>query len=164
MDARPDTATEAEADRLLFAVFNEIGIIEQLARTRFEAAMPDGLLMPHFIVLNHLVRLGDDKSLKSLAFAFQVSKGAMTNTIQRLERRGFVDVKPDPRDGRGKRVFITDAGRAVRAEAIRGLAPAFRALAQDPGLTAFEAVLPHLETIRRSLDAMRDAGRSEAHN
>lgn len=161
MDARPDqdpASAPGEADRLLFAVFNEIGIIEQLARTRFEDVMPDGLLLPHFTVLNHLVRLGDDKSLKSLAFAFQVSKGAMTNTTQRLERRGFVEVRPDPHDGRGKRVFITEAGRKVREEAIAALGPELRELAVHPGLGAFEAILPHLEAIRRALDAMRDPG------
>ena len=156
MDAPPNEKTEAEADRLLFAVFNEIGIIEQLARTRFEAVMPDGLLLPHFTVLNHLVRLGDNRSLKSLAFSFQVSKGAMTNTVQRLERRGLVEVRPDPRDGRGKRVFITEAGRATRETAIAALGPAFRALADDPGTARFAAVLPHLEAIRRALDALRD--------
>jgi DNA-binding MarR family transcriptional regulator len=155
MDALPDQP-QGEAERLLFTVFNEIGIIEQLARTRFETVMPDGLLLPHFTVLNHLVRLGDDKSLKSLAFAFQVSKGAMTNTVQRLERRGLVTVRPDPRDGRGKRVFITEAGRAVRETAIAALGPELQDLAVSPGLAAFEAILPHLEAIRRALDAMRD--------
>lgn len=158
MDARPDQpeATTEEASRLLFAAFNEIAIIEQLARTRFEAVMPHGLLLPHFAVLNHLVRLGDDKSLKFLAFAFQVSKGAMTNTIQRLERRDLVEVRPDPSDGRGKRVFITAAGRAVREEAIASLGPEFSEFTSNPGLEVFRTILPHLETIRRALDTMRN--------
>ena len=50
---------------VLFTVFNEIGIIEQLARNRFERALAtvaDGLRISHFSLLNHFVRLGDDIS------------------------------------------------------------------------------------------------------
>ena len=75
-------------DPLVFVFFNEIGIIEQLARNLLERALPAGLKQPHFGVLNHLVRLGDDKSPLFLSRAFQVSNGTMTNTLQRLEARG----------------------------------------------------------------------------
>jgi len=40
-------------DPVAFAFLNEVGIIEQLARNRFEAVMPDDLLLSHFTVLNH---------------------------------------------------------------------------------------------------------------
>lgn len=153
---RDDGKTELHGRALLFAVFNEIGIIEQLGRNRFERAMPDGLLMPHFSVLNHLVRLGDNKSLKSLVFAFQVSKGTMTNTIQRLEARGLVRVEPDPHDGRGKRVFITDSGRAMRERAVEAIGPALGALLEEFGEDPFRAVLPHLARLRAYLDEKRN--------
>ncbi|MEM8854889.1 MAG: MarR family transcriptional regulator [Pseudomonadota bacterium] len=150
-------ASEIQADRgVLFAVFNEIAIIEQLARTQLEAVMPDGLLLPHFGVLNHLVRLGDDKPLNRLAFAFQVTKGTMTNTIQRLERRGYVVVRPDPSDGRGKRVFITEEGRAVRETAIAALGPMLDALAKKVEPAVFASILPHLSHLRAVLDEMRN--------
>ncbi|WP_420391338.1 MarR family winged helix-turn-helix transcriptional regulator [Acuticoccus sp.] len=136
-------------------MFNEIGIIEQLARARFEAVLPDGLLVSHFSVLNHMVRLGDDKSLTSLAFAFQVSKGAMTNTVQRLERRKLVDVRPDPLDGRGKRVFLTEAGRQARDEAIARLGPALCDLEQALGAEVFAELLPRLQRVRTALDEAR---------
>jgi DNA-binding MarR family transcriptional regulator len=87
-------------DHPFFALLNEVGIIEQLARNAFEAAQPDGLLLPHFIVLNHLVRVGDGASPVRMARAFQLAKGAISNTVARLEARGLVRVEPDPRDGR----------------------------------------------------------------
>lgn len=146
----------AERRALMFAVFSEIGIIEQLSRNRFEAVMPDGLLVPHFSVLNHLVRLGDDKSLKRLAFAFQVSKATMTNTVQRLEARGLVDVQRDPVDRRGKRVFITAAGRKMREDAIAALAPALGHLMADLGPELFEELLPRLAKLRADLDQRRN--------
>jgi len=118
--------------------------------------MPDGLLLPHFTVLNHLVRLGDDKSLKALAAAFQVPKATMTNTVQRLEARGLVDVRPDPADGRGKRVFLTDAGRATREAAIDRLTPELTDLKAILGRETFAALLPHLTRLRQLLDERRN--------
>ena len=81
-------STNEEGGPVIFHVFNEIGIIEQLARNVFEQVLPDGLKVSQFSILNHFVRLGDDKNPVDLARAFQVTKGAMTNTLQRLEGRG----------------------------------------------------------------------------
>lgn len=153
----PDTTpNRADARDLAFTVLNEINIIAQLSRTRFERVMPGGLLVPHFAVLNHMVRLGDDKPISRLAFAFEVSKGTMTNTVQRLEQRGFVEVRPDPADGRGKRVFITEAGRAMREAAIANLAPDLADLEATLGAETFATLLPHLRHLRATLDAKRD--------
>jgi len=40
------------------------------------------------------------------------SSGTMTNRIDRLERRGLVERRPDPADGRGVRVRLTARGRS----------------------------------------------------
>lgn len=157
-DPSPDGA-EPEDGALMFAVLNEVGIIEQLARNRFEAAMADGLKLPHFAVLNHMVRLGDGKSLKSLASAFQLSKSAMTNTVQRLAERGLVEVRPDPEDGRGKRVFLTAAGRARREAAVATLGPQLAELVSTLGREEVAALLPRLARLRRLLDDLRDVSR-----
>jgi len=64
-----------EADpRLLFEVFKEIGIIDQLARAQLEAQLPEGLIEPHFSVLNHLVNRGDGAVPIDMARAFQVPR------------------------------------------------------------------------------------------
>jgi DNA-binding MarR family transcriptional regulator len=144
------------ADPAAFRFFNEIGIIEQLARNVFERVLPDGLKVSQFALLNHFVRLGDDKNPADLARAFQVTKGAMTNTLQRLEARGLVTVGPDPDDGRGKRVHITEAGRRVRDRSIAALGPALAVLEREFGEAAFADALPFLERLRASLDAARD--------
>jgi DNA-binding MarR family transcriptional regulator len=142
-------------DPAIFALLNEIGIIEQLARNRFERDQPDGLKLPHFVVLNHLVRLGDGRAPAQLARAFQLGKPAMTNTLQRLEARGFIRVEPDARDGRAKRVFLTPAGRARRDAAVvsatASLAPLAAGLPAPP-----ESALPLLRALRMALDAARD--------
>ncbi len=83
-----------------FKLFNEIGIIEQLSRSSLEAHLPDGLIAPHFTVLNHLIRVQDGQTPLVLARAFQVPKTSMTHTLGGLESRGLIALKANPEDGR----------------------------------------------------------------
>lgn len=146
------------ADPPAFVLLNEIGIIEQLARNRFESLQPDGLLLPHFTLLNHLVRIGDGRSPVAIARALQLAKGAITNTLQRLEARGLVRVEPDPADGRAKRVFLTEAGRARREAAIAAVAPALAEATAALGPAAMAETIDRLRTVRERLDRDRDRG------
>jgi DNA-binding MarR family transcriptional regulator len=110
-----------------------------------------------FTVLNHFVRLGLETSSPSrLASAFQVTKGAITNSLHRLVALGFATSEPDPADARGKIVRITAAGRAARETAIQALAPRMQALAAQIDIAELEAILPTLERFRRVLDAARN--------
>lgn len=144
-------------DPLAFVFFNEVGIIEHLARTAAERVMPDGLSMAGFTVLNHMIRLGHARRAPAqIAGAVQVTKGAMTGTLKRLEAQGWVEIVPDPKDGRGKWVSVTPAGRAVRDAAVGRLAPAFEGLFRAVDAGRIEAVLPTLQAVRKALDAARD--------
>ncbi|MBX9593101.1 MAG: MarR family transcriptional regulator [Roseomonas sp.] len=143
-------------DPPLFALLNEISIIEHLARNRLERALPEGLRVSHFVVLNHLVRMGDGRSLVRIARAVQVERPAMTNTIQKLEARGLVRLEADPRDGRGKLVFLTPAGRAAREEAVAIAQAAIAPVAGDVSAVEVDALLPVLRRLRAALDRARD--------
>ena len=90
-----------------FELFNEIGIIEQLSRADFEARLPKGVLVSHFGVLNHLIRVGDGRTPLELARAFQVPKTTMTHTLAGLEKRKWVETRPNPEDLR--RLHLADA-------------------------------------------------------
>jgi DNA-binding MarR family transcriptional regulator len=120
------------SDPIEFRLLNEIGIIDQLARNRAARLLSPELNLSQFIVLNHFARLGDKRSLMELARAMQVTKGAMSNTVARLLHKELVAVKPDPRDGRGKIVSLTAAGRITRNRAVGRL---------GRGLTGLDAVL-----------------------
>ncbi len=148
--------TDHDAHHDIFAVFTEIGIINQLGQTMLERALPDGLRMAHFGVLTHFVRRGGYESPTGLARAFQVTKGAMTNTLNRLSKRGLVAITPDPDDQRAKRVEITDAGRAMHARALQAITPVMQqALSSFTG-DEFTAALPFLSRLREALDSARD--------
>lgn len=145
-----------EGDPLVFQVMNEIGIIAQLSRAVLEDATPDGLSAAGFGVLNHLARLPGDKNPAQLARAFQVTKGAVTNTLQRLEAAGLVRIAPDDADGRVKRVTITAKGLKARNATLAVLAPRMAAFAATLPDGLFADLLPKLATLRAALDAARD--------
>lgn len=142
---------------LEFRFFTEVGIIEQLARNALERVLPDGLTLSQFTVLNHFARRGGKESPVQLARAFQVTKGAMTNTVQKLEAKGFILVEPDAKDRRAKLVSITEAGLVARGEAILCLSPIVERARAALGNTPFAEALPHLERVRVWLDADRDS-------
>ena len=145
------------AGALIFGFFNEIGIVSQLGSALFTRLMPGGLHLSHFIVLNHLVRLGDGRTPVQIANALQVTKATMTHTVTVLTRHGFVEVVPNPDDGRSKLVRLTEAGRAFRDDAIARLAPALGFVADNLSVEEIGAVLPVLEKVRKLLDAERDS-------
>ena len=136
-------------------VITEITIIDQLMTNQLERLLPPGLSMAQFGVLNHLVRLGREEGPAQLAAAFQVTKGAMTNTLQRLEAQGFVEVAGHPDDGRRKRVTLTPAGATAHQAAFASLDPLRLAVRAAFPPEAFEAALPFLASLRAWLDANR---------
>ncbi|MEL6643829.1 MAG: MarR family transcriptional regulator [Pseudomonadota bacterium] len=139
-----------------FGFFNEIGIIEQLSRALFEARLPQGFLISHFTVLNHLIRVKDGQTPLALARAFQVPKTTMTHTLSGLEKAGLIEMRPNPADKRSKCVWITGAGWRFRDDAIAGLVPDVERLAGKIAAGDLAAMLPKLAEIRAVLDADRD--------
>jgi DNA-binding MarR family transcriptional regulator len=79
-----------------------------------------GLLPGEFDVLATLRRSGEPYLLSPtrLYEAVMISSGGMTNRLDRLERAGLVERRPDPSDRRGKLIALTDAGKRVIDETI----------------------------------------------
>lgn len=146
-DSKPD---------LFFAVFNEIGILAQLSAALFEQRLPAGFLVSHFAVLNGLMRVRDGRTPLELARAYQVPKTTMTHTLAGLERAGLVRMAPNPKDGRSKCVWITDAGRTFRDQSIARLGPDLAMLADRFPAERLVSVLPVLADLRAVIDTMRD--------
>lgn len=140
----------------VFSVLNEIGIISQLSGALFQRRLPDGFLVSHFSVLNHLVRVGDGTTPLRIANAFQVPKTTMTHTLAGLEKAGLIRLAPNPEDGRSKCVFITEAGRRFRTNAISTLAPDVQTLAEEIPPARLAQILPILTELREYLDKERD--------
>src|SRR4029077_8286881 len=79
-----------------------------------------GLQGGEFDVLTPLRRSGEPYMLSptQLYELAMISSGGMTNRLDRLERAGLVERRPDPNDRRGKLIALTNAGKRVIDETI----------------------------------------------
>ena len=139
----------------LFAYFNEIGIIAQLSNALFERNLPDGLNNSQFGVLNWFSRVDSQATPGRLAIAFQVTAGAMTNTLKKLEAKDLIKIEPDEFSGRKKKVTITQKGKKVRNQAIAASAPLFQEFAENFPAESIELQVEALQKVREYLDQRR---------
>lgn len=146
-----------EALRVSFQVMSEIAIIGHLADTALAKLLPPEFSVAGFGVLNHFVRLNvEGESPARLARAFQVTKGAMTYTLQQLEELGYITLEADPADARAKIVRITKRGRKARDAGVALVNPGMKAMIGHLGAEEFARALPFLTKLRQVLDAARD--------
>ncbi|MGX9352486.1 MarR family winged helix-turn-helix transcriptional regulator [Shimia sp. W99] len=137
---------------LAITLFGEILMADQLARSRLSKALPKGMELSHFSVLNHLDRVQGERSPAQLAKTFHVTRGAMTNTLSKLELAGYVHIRPDWDDARRKMVAISPAGRQARDAALAGIAPMISDIVQQLGEERVRSALPILRELRLRLD------------
>jgi DNA-binding MarR family transcriptional regulator len=140
------------AQETAIALFSELFMADQLARVRISRALPKGMELSHFSVLNHLAGLNDERTPAQLARAFHITRGAMTNTLARLEAAGHVHIRPDWDDARQKFVGISPSGRAARDAAVAAVAPLIGDVVAALGLERVRAALPVLREIRLRME------------
>ncbi len=144
--------TDEKTEDIAVALFGELFMADQLARNRISKVLPKGMELSHFSVLNHLARINDERTPAQLARAFHVTRGAMTNTLGRLEWAGHIHIRPDWDDARRKFVAISPAGRAARDAAVQAVAPLIAEVVQALGADRVRAVLPVLREMRTRLE------------
>ena len=143
------------SEATLFTYFNEIGIIAQLSNAQFERILPDGLNNSQFYVLNWFCRVDSQASPGRLATAFQVTPGAMTNTLKKLESKGLVKIEPDELSGRKKKVSISSRGEKLQKQAVNAAAALFQEMAKNRPLENIEIQVAQLQKVRGYSDQRR---------
>ena len=134
------------------ALFGELFKADQLARNRLSKVLPKGMELSHFGVLNHLARINEERTPAQLAKAFHVTRGAMTNTLGRLEWAGHIHIRPDWDDARRKFVAISPAGRSARDAAVQAILPLIADVVSALGAERARAALPVLRELRLRLE------------
>ncbi|MFT6431977.1 MAG: DNA-binding MarR family transcriptional regulator [Candidatus Azotimanducaceae bacterium] len=140
---------------LAFRLFNEIGIISQLSNTQFERRLPLGMNRSQFSILNWFARVDDQASPGRLAKAMEVTKGAITNTLKKLEAAEWIVISADESSGRQKIVRMTSEGREARDAAIEAAGPLFLTFLESIQVEEIQRLIPELERIRKVLDESR---------
>lgn len=142
-----------ETNAFAVTLFSEILTVDQLLRNRLTRVLPRGMEISHFSVLNHLAFVADERSPAQLADTFHVTRGAMTNTLNRLEWAGYIHIRPDWDDARRKMVAISPAGRQARAQAISSITPMINQVVGELGVEKARSVLPVMRDLRIRLES-----------
>ncbi len=137
---------------LAIALFSELLTVDQLAKSSVARVLPKGMELSHFSVLNHLAHAGGERSPGQLAQTFHLTRGAITNTLNKLEWAGWVHVRPDWDDARKKMVSISPSGISARDAALAAIAPIISDLVETVGHEKVKATLPVLRALRTTLN------------
>lgn len=140
-----------ETEGLAATLFSEILVVDQLARNRLARALPKGMELSHFSVLNALTH-GGERSPAQLARTFHLTRGAMTNTLGKLEWAGWIHIRPDWDDARRKIVSISPAGLAARNAAVAAITPIIADAVGKAGADKVRTALPVLRALRTVLE------------
>ena len=137
---------------LAVLLFGEILALDQLVRNRLAKVLPKGMELSHFSVLNQLSHTKVERTPAQIAKSFRVTRGAITNTLNKLELSGYVHVRPDWEDARRKMVSISPAGIAARNNALIAVTPIINELAHEMGEERLKAIVPILRELRQKLE------------
>lgn len=137
-----------DKNSLAIALFTEVMATDQLVRARLSRVLPKGMEISHFSVLNHLAWVHGERTPAQLAETFQVTRGAMTNTLSKLDWAGYVHIRPDWDDARRKLVSISPAGRQARDHAVGSITPVISLMVAKMGADQVRGALPILREMR----------------
>ncbi|MCW5732282.1 MAG: MarR family transcriptional regulator, partial [Alphaproteobacteria bacterium] len=108
-----------------FQIVNYVGIIDQLATNVANRVLAGAdLPLAQFIMLNHFSHEpARGRTVMEVARAFQAQQAGVTKVLQRLVRKGFLEVRQSPEDRRLRIHLLTAKGRQAHAEAVAALLP-----------------------------------------
>jgi len=138
-------------ETLSISLFSEILTLDQLLRSKIAKGLPKGMELSHFSLLNHLAHIGAERTPADLAKSFNLTRGAISNTLAKLEWAGYVHIRPDWDDARRKQVVISPSGRTARDYAFAQIGPILAAATEASGTEDLKNILPALRRLRTNL-------------
>lgn len=137
---------------LAVSLFGEILALDQLVRNRLAKVLPKGMELSHFSVLNQLSHTKIERTPAQIAKSFRVTRGAITNTLNKLELSGYIHIRPDWDDARRKMVSISPAGIVARNNALAAVTPIINELISEMGEERLKAIVPILRDLRQKFE------------
>ena len=137
---------------LAVSLFGEILALDQLVRARLAKVLPKGMELSHFSVLNQLSHTKIERTPAQIAKSFRVTRGAITNTLNKLELSGYIHIRPDWDDARRKMVSISPAGIVARNNALTAVTPIINELVSEMGEERLKAIVPILRELRQKFE------------
>ena len=135
-------------DPLAVSLFSEISAIDHLLKVKLSKSLPIGMELSHFAILNHISTLEREKTPAQLARSFNLTKGAITNTLTKLAKMGYIHIRPDWDDARSKLISISTAGKSARDRAVASIEPILNDLMKVMGADKTKSIIPFLRDLR----------------
>jgi len=142
----------APQDRPDMRVFSTITAIDHLMRLSISRRLPPAMPYAHFELLRLFAREGDGQTPAELARAMMMTKGAITNILQRMEAEGHITVLADVSDGRKKRVRVTRGGLELYGRISKSLRSNTQLLRSAFTEAEFRGAMPFLTALRVFLE------------
>ena len=117
----------------------------------------DDLRRHHGLVFQYI---GERSRVIDLAARAQMTKQAMAEIVDYLERRGYVTRTVDPDDRRAKPVQLTDKGRSAQPAALNAIAEIEEEWKASFGGARFERLRGELAALREALEQPAEAPRA----
>jgi len=136
---------------LTIQLFSELLLLDQFTRNRMSKILPGGVELSQFLVLLHLASSGEEIGPARLASAFNVTRGAMSNTLGRLERNGQIVVRGDTVDARRKFVTISEEGQKTLDAVVQSILPIFEETLKDHRRVDVANTLDILSNLRQNV-------------
>ena len=135
-------------DPLAISLFSEISAIDHLLKVKLSKSLPVGMELSHFVILNHISILETEKTPAQLARSFNLTKGAITNTLAKLSNMGYIHIRPDWNDARRKLVSVSNTGKTARDVAVNSIEPILNDLMKVMGSEKTRSMIPFLRDLR----------------
>ncbi|WP_121433362.1 MarR family winged helix-turn-helix transcriptional regulator [Actinomadura pelletieri] len=148
----PDDERHHGIDAKVVAALDAVGdALHVLARRTAEA---HGLSPTQLRILAHLHH-GPPPQARSTALAreLNVADPTVSDAINALHRKGLIERRRDPDDGRQQRIVLTRTGRPLAAKAARWTVPAEIAVSKVEQEQAEDLLASLLDVLRRLHDA-----------
>jgi len=137
----------AAADTL-FEFYKACGNVHAQLTQRAEASLPHRLSMAQFGVLDALRDSLSPQTPLALAHCFSLTKGAITNLLKQLEKKGFIELQTHPGDGRSKLVSLSAAGNAAHRASLLALWQMTSQVLDEFPQFEIENVLPSIKRLQ----------------
>ena len=113
-----------------------------------------------------LFALWDQEGLTQteLCERLKIAPATVTKMLQRMEKSGFIQRKPDAQDQRVTRVFLTGAGRAIQSQVEEVWATMQKSAFSDFSPDELSAMRQFLIRVRNNLQTAVDEQSCETHD
>lgn len=82
-------------------------------------------------IMGYLSRQSQPPCARDIAEAFQLSHPTVSGLLGRLERKGFIESRPDERDRRSRRIFILPKGQECHKRIVETIHANEQRMVQD---------------------------------